>query len=189
MDYFIQNTKLFYITCKYCHTPMLYAKSLDIVIKYSVYLEYCEGEVERSWKVKKPLYFGCFDLFWSSKGSDTILLIRCTLEMTACSSQQNKQNESVRKWQRQWNVDVTYQRRGSRIKLISPPDISRWFPHTQHAHRQDYSLKSCSSTSTLSSLQESSSTECAKCVEIFDYQSVPFAVHHCMNLIRDETTR
>ena len=79
-------------------------------------------------------------LCWVIKCLNIILLIVCNLETPACRSQQN--NESGSKWRRSWNIYIVDQIRGKQMKLISTPEISRWYPCTGQAHHQDYVLKS-----------------------------------------------
>ena len=68
------------------------------------------------------------------------------------------------------------------MKLISLPVTPIWIQHTGKPHWKYYALKSFSSTSISSTLQELSPTKCVKYVEICDYQSVPFVFHPCMDL-------
>jgi hypothetical protein len=57
IDHLIKNCKMGYRCWKYWHSPMNHAKSLAVVVAYSMYQECCEGHLNPNWKIAKPLTF------------------------------------------------------------------------------------------------------------------------------------
>jgi hypothetical protein len=60
LDHYITNCRMSYRTWKYWHAPMIHAKAMAIVIAYDMYLECCEGNLDPTWKVDKPVDFFTF---------------------------------------------------------------------------------------------------------------------------------
>jgi hypothetical protein len=56
----IQNSRLFYRSWKYWHSPVLHGKALAVVVAYNMYLECCEGKLNAEWKIEKPFSFWRF---------------------------------------------------------------------------------------------------------------------------------
>ena len=59
IDHLIKNCKLSYRSWKYWHAPVLHATGLAIVTAYDIYLEACEGNLEKDWKLV-PVDFWTF---------------------------------------------------------------------------------------------------------------------------------
>lgn len=55
LDHLIKNTRLFYQTWRYWHSPKNHALSIAIACAYDIYRECCEGEIESEWKVESPV--------------------------------------------------------------------------------------------------------------------------------------
>ena len=62
--------KNYFIKCrcwKYCHSPILHAMSLAVIIYYYMYLEVSEGEIEQRWKDKNIVDFCTFHYILSNQ--------------------------------------------------------------------------------------------------------------------------
>lgn len=60
IDHLIKNCRLKYRCWKYWHSPMLHITSLAIVVAYDIYLEVCEGKLDKDWRVIYPVDFWTF---------------------------------------------------------------------------------------------------------------------------------
>ena len=60
VDKLVKFSRMQYCSWKYWHAAMLHAKAMVGIIAYDMYMECCEGKLDPSWKIKKPLTFWQF---------------------------------------------------------------------------------------------------------------------------------
>ena len=60
MDHMIKNSRLFYRSWKYWHSPMLHEKAMKVVVAYAMYLEVAEGKININCKLDEPMDFWRF---------------------------------------------------------------------------------------------------------------------------------
>ena len=60
IDHLVKNTRMFYRSWKYWHSPMIHGKALGVVVAYDMYLECCEGKLELGWFNPQPMDFWTF---------------------------------------------------------------------------------------------------------------------------------
>ncbi len=55
IDHLIKNLRLFYISWKYWHSAKNHGFNWSVKVAYDFYLEVCEGKLNESWKIDKPM--------------------------------------------------------------------------------------------------------------------------------------